>query len=248
MTDANPALPEMPADWDRGLAVVAHPDDLEYGAAGAIAAWTREGKEFAYVLATRGEAGIDGLDPVESAKIREAEQVASAAVVGVHTVEFLDHQDGLLEEGLPLRYDLVKAIRLHRPELIVILNHHDTWSQGAWNTPDHRALGRSLLDATTSAGNRWIFPELIDQGLKPWDGVRWVAISGSPQASHQIDIGDTFELAVESLAAHAAYIRGLSVDNADPATYARDFLRRMCGLTEDDPSARPRISFELQSR
>lgn len=86
-------LEPMPGDWRRALAVVAHPDDLEYGCAAAIAAWTDEGREVAYVLATRGEAGIDTLAPAECAPLREREQRASAAVVGVSEVEFLDHRD-----------------------------------------------------------------------------------------------------------------------------------------------------------
>lgn len=235
-------MEQMPTDWERALAVVAHPDDLEYGAAGAIAAWTAAGKQVVYVLATRGEAGIDGIPPDECAPLREAEQRASAAIVGVDVVDFLDHHDGVIEEGLPLRRDLVDAIRRHRPELIVTLNHRETWGTGAWNTPDHRALGRALLDATTSAGNRWLFPG----ELEPWDGVRWTAIAASPAATHEIDIADTFEAAVHSLAAHAAYIRGLSGnEDVDPVAYAREFLTRVC-VTEE--GARPKISFELLAR
>jgi LmbE family N-acetylglucosaminyl deacetylase len=235
-------MDQLPTDWDRALAVVAHPDDLEYGAAGAIAAWTAAGKHVTYLLATRGEAGIDGIPPDECAKLREAEQRASAAIVGVDAVEFLDHHDGVLEEGLPLRRDLVAAIRRHRPELVLTLNHHEKWANGFWNTPDHRALGRSVLDATTCAGNRWIFPD----DLEPWNGVRYVAIAGSPMPTHEFDIADTFEAAVQSLAAHAAYIRGLNAnEDVDPVTYARDFLTRACGAEE---GARPKISFELQPR
>src|SRR3954463_45410 len=103
---ARTELLPFPDDWDRAVAIVAHPDDLEYGAAGAIAGWTAAGKQVAYVLATRGEAGIDGMDPAKTAAVREAEQYAGAAVVGVTSVEFLDHPDGFIEHGLPLRRDL----------------------------------------------------------------------------------------------------------------------------------------------
>jgi len=95
----------------RVLAVVAHPDDLEYGAAALVARWTRAGAEVGYLLATRGEAGIDGVEPAEAARLRTEEQVASAAVVGVTTVEFLDHRDGTIELGLRLRQDIALAIR-----------------------------------------------------------------------------------------------------------------------------------------
>lgn len=151
-------LEPMPDDWQRALAVVAHPDDLEYGCAAAVAGWTDGGREVAYLLASRGEAGIDTMEPAECAPLREREQRASAAVVGVSTVEFLDHKDGVIEYGTGLRRDIAAAIRRHRPELVITLNHRDTWGGTSWNTPDHRAVGRATLDAAADAGNRWIFP------------------------------------------------------------------------------------------
>src|SRR5215831_8357725 len=111
-------LAALPEDWDRAVAIVAHPDDLEYGAAAAIARWTSQGKEVVYVLATSGEAGIDGMAPAEARPLREQEERSSAAVVGVHTVEFLGHHDGLIEAGLPLRRDLAGALRRHRPDVV----------------------------------------------------------------------------------------------------------------------------------
>ena len=93
-------LEAFPDDWSSALAVMAHPDDLEYGGAAAVAAWTRAGQQVTYLLATRGEAGIDGMAPAEAAALREGEQRASAAIVGVDDVEFLDHPDGMLHYGL----------------------------------------------------------------------------------------------------------------------------------------------------
>src|SRR5882672_928254 len=127
-------LAALPDDWDRALAVVAHPDDLEYGAASAVARWTSEGKTIVYLLVTRGEAGIDGAPPDEVGPRRVAEERASAAVVGVDTVEFLDgHADGLVEYGIPLRRDLAVAIRRHRPELLVSINHRESWGGATLN-------------------------------------------------------------------------------------------------------------------
>ena len=100
------SLPPLPEDWHAALAVVAHPDDMEYGAANAVARWTGQGKSVAYMLVTRGEAGIDTLPPEEVRMLREAEERASAAVVGVTSVEFLGHADGVVEYGLPLRRDV----------------------------------------------------------------------------------------------------------------------------------------------
>ena len=98
-------LAPLPDDWDRALAIVAHPDDLEYGTSGAVAHWTGAGKQIAYVLATRGEAGLDAVSPEQAAPLREAEERESARLVGVDTVEFLGHADGTVEYGLALRRD-----------------------------------------------------------------------------------------------------------------------------------------------
>ncbi|MFE2429461.1 PIG-L deacetylase family protein [Streptomyces sp. NPDC059373] len=237
----------MPGDWQRALAIVAHPDDLEYGGAAAIAEWTDAGREVGYLLVTRGEAGIDGMEPERAARIREDEQRASAAVVGVGTVEFLDHPDGVIEPGLRLRRDLAAAVRRHRPELLVTLNHHDTWGGTAWNTPDHRIVGRAVLDAAGDAGNRWIFPELAEQGLQPWNGVRWTAVAGSPHPTHAEPVGErAVERAVASLAEHKAYIAALS--DQKPADYARAFLGRMTEVSAQRFGGRPAVAFQLYPR
>src|SRR5580698_6472805 len=96
----------MPEDWDRAVAVVAHPDDLEYGVAAAVARWTGQGKQVTYLLATRGEAGIDTMHPDQAGPLREAEERAGALEVGVSTVDFLDHRDGVVEGGLALRKEI----------------------------------------------------------------------------------------------------------------------------------------------
>src|SRR4029453_4838770 len=107
MTADTPAVPNplqpVDEDWQRGLAIVAHPDDLEFGAAAAVARWTGQGKEVVYVLLTSGEAGMDGMAPGQAGPLREEEQRQSAAIVGVSQVEFLGLPDGVLEYGVPLR-------------------------------------------------------------------------------------------------------------------------------------------------
>ncbi len=236
-------LRPMPDDWQRCLAIVAHPDDLEYGVAGAIASWTAAGRDVAYLLVTRGEAGIAGMSPEEAAPLRVREERASAAVVGVSTVEFLDHRDGMIEEGLALRRDLSRAIRRHRPELVITLNHHDTWGGTAWNTPDHRAVGRAVLDAKGDAGNEWIFPELVAEGFERWDGVRWVAVASSPHATHAVDASGTLDLAVASLAEHRAYIKALS--DEDPTEYARKHLAAYAESVAPRFGGRPAWRFEV---
>ncbi|QDY80496.1 PIG-L deacetylase family protein [Streptomyces qinzhouensis] len=246
-TDHPTQLAPMPDDWQRALAVVAHPDDLEYGCAAAIAGWTDGGREIAYLLATRGEAGIDTLSPAECAPVREREQRASAAVVGVRTVEFLDHRDGVIEYGTALRRDIAAAIRRHRPELVITLNHRDTWGGTVWNTPDHRAVGRATLDAASDAGNRWIFPELIEeQGLEPWDGVRWIAVAGSTSPTHAVDAGPGLERSVASLLEHRTYLEVLT--DRDPEEYCRGFLTGTAEATGARFGGRPAVAFELFPR
>jgi LmbE family N-acetylglucosaminyl deacetylase len=241
-----PQLKPLPEDWSRALAVVAHPDDLEYGCSAAIAAWTDAGREVAYVLATRGEAGIDTLAPAECGPLREREQRASAAVVGVTKVEFLDHRDGVIEYGVALRRDIAAAIRRHRPELVITLNHRDTWGGVAWNTPDHVAVGRATLDAAADAGNRWIFPELTEQGLAPWNGVRWVAVAGSATPTHAVDASAGLERAVRSLLVDRTYFEALT--DEDPETYARTFLTEGAERVAERFGGRPAVAFELFAR
>lgn len=207
-------LAEFPEDFSRVLCIVAHPDDLEFGAASAIAKWTASGKEVRYALLTSGEAGIDGLTPAECGPIREAEERASAAVVGVSSVEFLGYTDGIIEYGLGLRRDLARVIRHHRPELIVTGNREPFWpapggARRGFNMADHRAVGLAVLDAARDAANRWIFTELLDEGLEPWDGAKRVALAASPYATHAVDITGWLHKGIASLEAHEKYMSGL---------------------------------------
>ncbi|MBO8190773.1 PIG-L family deacetylase [Streptomyces oryzae] len=244
-------LAAMPEDWSRALAIVAHPDDLEYGAAAAVAEWTARGKEVTYLLATRGEAGIDTMEPAEAARVREAEQRASAQVVGVAEVEFLDHRDGVLEEGPALRRDIAAAIRRHRPELVLTINHHDTWGDAPgspWNTPDHRALGRSVLDAVGDAGNRWIFSDQLEtDGVLPWAGVRWVAVAASPAVTHAVQVGEeAARKGLASLLEHRAYIAALT--DEDPEAYARSIVYGGLDRYGHRNGGRRSVGFELHAR
>ena len=169
----------MDESWTSALAIVAHPDDLEYGTAAAVARWTAQGKRVVYCLATSGEAGIDGMAPEECGPLREQEQRASAAIVGVDEVEFLGYPDGVLEYGLPLRRDIARAVRRHRPDVVITGNYHESWGPGALNQADHIALGRAVLDGVRDAANRWVFRELLDEGLQPWHAKRVLVAGGT---------------------------------------------------------------------
>jgi LmbE family N-acetylglucosaminyl deacetylase len=219
-----PLLP-LPEDWQRALCIVAHPDDIEYGAAAAVARWTGQGKDIAYCIVTSGEAGIDGMHPDECRAVREAEEIESARIVGVSEVDFLHQPDGILEYGVPLRRELAAVVRRHRPEIVVTGNFRDTWGGRNLNQADHIAVGRAVLDAVRDAGNRWVFPEQLTDGLEPWGGVREVWAFGSPLATHAVETTESFDAGVASLEAHAAYIDGLGWENWDAREFLEGFAR-----------------------
>jgi LmbE family N-acetylglucosaminyl deacetylase len=205
---APPLLPALPDEFGRVLCVVAHPDDVEYGTSSAVAAWTARGVEVAYLLLTRGEAGMDASPPERTGPLRVREQVAGSEAVGVTQVDFLDHPDGVLVPGLELRRDIARAIRRFRPDAVVT---------GAWevetaiglNQADHRVAGIAAIDAVRDAANRWVFPELLDEGLEPWS-TRWVLVSGHERPTHGVDVtGEPLERGVAALEAHAEYLAGL---------------------------------------
>ena len=214
-------LPAVPEDWDTALAVAAHPDDIEYGPASAIARWTAQGKTISYLLASRGEAGIDAIDPTEAAPLREQEERTGARAVGVETVEFLEHRDGVIENSIGLRKEIARAIRRHRPQVLIIGNYDVKMLNGMTNQADHRAVGLAALDAARDAGNRWIFSELIeDEGLEPWGGVRFILVAGANSATHGVDVtGEALQRGIESLRAHAQYTSGLGRGSFDPAPF-----------------------------
>jgi LmbE family N-acetylglucosaminyl deacetylase len=222
------ALEPLSEDWETALAVVAHPDDLEFGSAAAVARWTKQGKRVVYCLLTSGEAGIDGIPPEQSGPLREEEQRESARIVGVDTVEFLGLPDGVIEYGVPLRREITRVIRRHKPEIVLTNNFRDHWAGSSIpNQADHIACGKATLDAVRDAGNRWVFAEQITgERLERWGGVREVWASGSPGGKHAVDITDTFEDGVASLKAHKAYIDGLGWDNFDPAEFLEGVARQ----------------------
>jgi LmbE family N-acetylglucosaminyl deacetylase len=220
-----PALERYDDSWSSALAIVAHPDDVEYGVAGAVARWTSLGKQVGYCLATRGEAGIDSLPPEEAGPLREAEQRAAASIVGVEDVEFLGYPDGVIEYGLPLRRDVARAIRRRKPDVVVIINHRDFWAPGRPNQADHVAVGRAVIDGARDAGNRWVFRELLDDSLPPWQ-VRHVLSAGGDAVTHGVDISEHFDKGVASLRAHAAYLAALGENPlADPEEFLESVAR-----------------------
>ena len=207
---AAPTVPSFPDDaFSRVLCVVAHPDDVEYGTSSAVAAWTARGIEVHYLLLTKGEAGMDASPPERTRELRMGEQLAGSHVVGVGHVDFLDHPDGVLVYGLDLRRDIARAIRAFRPDAVVVGSWEVEFVAGL-NQADHRVAGLATVDAVRDAGNRWVFPELVEQeGLQPWSP-RWLLVGADPRPTHGVDVtGEPVERGVASLEAHAEYLAGI---------------------------------------
>ncbi|MGV9361067.1 PIG-L deacetylase family protein [Amycolatopsis sp. NPDC003731] len=214
-----PALPE--ESFRRVLCIVAHPDDMEYGTSAAVARWTARGIEVGYLLLTRGEAGMPN-PPEETARLRAAEQQAACAVVGVEHLTILEHPDGVLVYGLDLRRDICREIRRFRPD-VVYGTGFEVETPWGFDQADHRAAGLATLDAIRDAGNRWVFPEQIDdEGLEP-HSARWYLTPGMTNPTHGVDVtGEPLRRGVASLEAHAAYLAALP-DHPAPADFIPQF-------------------------
>jgi LmbE family N-acetylglucosaminyl deacetylase len=204
-----PSPPPLP-DVHRALAVFAHPDDVDFGCAGTVASWVDEGIEVAYLLVTRGEAGNAGeLSEERLAEVRESEQRAAAAVVGVHKVEFLDgYTDGAVYFEHRLRRDITRAIRRWRPDRVLTNSPLRRWdSLGGPNHPDHLAVGQAAAAAVyPDARNGYAHRELLtDEALEPWT-VREVWFSAGPHPDHFVDITDTADRKFAALRSHASQL------------------------------------------
>ncbi|HXL93744.1 MAG TPA: PIG-L deacetylase family protein [Streptosporangiaceae bacterium] len=189
----------------RVLSITAHPDDVDFGAAGTIARWTDSGIEVTYCVVTDGDAGgfDENLPRAQMAPLRRAEQVAAAKCVGVTDVRFLGYPDGRVEATLGLRKDLARVIRQVRPDRVVCPSPERNYARMAPSHPDHRAVGSAALDAIyPDARNPFAFPELReDEGLAAWT-VREVFLVAGPVPNHFVDITATFGRKVAALRAH----------------------------------------------
>jgi LmbE family N-acetylglucosaminyl deacetylase len=189
----------------RILAVAAHPDDLDFGAAGTIAGWTEAGIQVTYLLVTRGDqGGFDDTPREEMPTIREAEQRAAASVLGVADVRFLEgFRDGWLEPTHELQREIVRVIRQVRPDRMLIQSSERNWDRIAASHPDHLATGEAAIRAIyPAARNPFSYPELLaDEGLEPWV-VRETWVMAHPGVTRTADITATFDRKVEALQAH----------------------------------------------
>jgi LmbE family N-acetylglucosaminyl deacetylase len=195
------------ADVARVLVITAHPDDVDFGAAGTVAGWTDAGIEVTYCVVTDGGAGgyDEDFPRAEVPALRRAEQTAAAKCVGVHDVRFLGYPDGVVEATLDLRRDLARVIRQVRPDRVVCPSPERNYVRMPPSHPDHRAVGSAALDAVyPDARNPFAFSELRErEGLAPWT-VREVWISGSPSPTHFVDVTATFGRKLAALRAHVS--------------------------------------------
>ena len=190
---------------ERILVVTAHPDDVDYGAAGTIAGWTAQGIEVHYCILTNGDqGGFDDTPRHEMGPLRQREQRAAADVLGVSSVEFLGHPDGHLVPTVKLRGEVVRAIRSVRPQRLVTTSPDRNWSHIGASHPDHMAAGEIAIQAVyPDARNPFAFPELLEQGLEPWT-VQEVWVMWHERVNHYVDITDTFERKIAALRAHVS--------------------------------------------
>jgi LmbE family N-acetylglucosaminyl deacetylase len=198
------------------MAIVAHPDDAEFGCAGTMAAWAREGWDVYLVICTDAAAGgpDEATDVAPAARqlitaARKAEQRAAAEALGLRDVIFLDYPDGLLQPTIELRRELVRLLRRYRPTRVICQSPDRSWRPvmaiGRYH-PDHLAAGQATLAAIYPASqNPWDFPELLDEGLAPHK-VREVFIMGAPELNHAVDISATFDVKLAALRAHDSQV------------------------------------------
>jgi LmbE family N-acetylglucosaminyl deacetylase len=230
MTDV-PAADSSPA---RVLAIAAHPDDLDFGAAGTTAGLVAAGTEVTYLLCTRGDqGGFDDTPRAQMPALREKEQRDAAAVVGVSDVRFLDgFRDGWLEPSADLVEAIVRVIRQVRPERVLVSSPERNWERIGASHPDHLAAGEATVRAIyPAARNPFAFPHLLaDEGLEAWT-VPSLWLLADPKPDTYVDITDTFELKLKALQAHVSQTR----HNDDLEQMLRQWATRTAAMAPDFP-------------
>jgi len=220
-----PPSAEPLSDVTRVLGVFAHPDDVDFGAGGTVARWAAAGLEVACLVVTRGDAGgFDATPREQMPAIREAEQRAAAAALGVGTVDFLDgYHDGTLTPTIELRREITAAIRRWRPDRVLTSSPLRRWDRIAGPShPDHLAVGEATTCAIyPDARNEFAFPDLMAAGLKPWV-VREVWYVGGPAPDHAVDVTETMAAKLAALRSHTSQTSHFDLEKV---------LRERMGLT-----------------
>lgn len=204
----------------RALVVTAHPDDMEFGAAGTLAKWADQGAEITLCVGTDGSTGTQDKDLMGTRlhEVRVGESQQAADIVGVRHLEWLGYRDGYVEYTLDLRRDIARMFRKHRPHRFMVMDPTPTIDDFI-NHPDHRAIGQASLDASMTAGTTpGHFPELLDEGFEPWRGLRELWIAGPGGGPRLVDITETIDRKIDALMCHRSQVGG----NADQIA---DFVR-----------------------
>lgn len=204
---------ETPDNWDspqRILVILAHPDDPEFFCGGTIARWVLAGHQVSYCLLTCGDKGTSdrAITSDSLCTQRQGEQMAAAAVLGVHRVRFLDHPDGYLVPDLELRKEITRVIRQEHPDVLVTCDPTNLYVRETYlNHPDHRAAGQATLDAVFPAARDHLnFIELWrDENLEP-HVVREVWISLPQAANISLDVTEQWQLKLRALNEHKSQI------------------------------------------
>lgn len=223
-----------PDGLERVLVVVAHPDDVDFGAAGTVACWTDAGVAVSYCLITDGDSGgfDHAVDRADIPGIRRAEQQAAAACVGVQDLHFLGYPDGRLTVTTTLRRDLARVIRQVRPQVVVTQSPERNWERIQASHPDHMAAGEAALCAIyPDARNPFAYPELlVDEGLAEWTVQQTWLFAGS-RPDHYVDVTDTFSRKIAALREHVSQTGHMSdLDDILRGWMARN--ARAAGLPE----------------
>ncbi len=203
--------------FERVQVVFAHPDDSEFGIAGTVASWTREGKEVVYVCVTDGAAGDNAPGPTreEIAEVRRAEQLAACEVLGVGDCVFLGVPDGHVEVTLDLRKAITREVRRFRPDLLVAPDPTRYWDDTRTyiNHTDHRNVGQACMAVVNpDSSTRPMFPELLDEGLEPHEiPYLWIP-TFEKDADTFVDISETIDLKVQALLCHKSQVKDMDVD------------------------------------
>ena len=201
-------------NYSRAMVVVAHADDAEWGCAGTVAQWCKNGWEVVYVLCTDGSKGTDDakLTSEELVSIRKKEQLDAAQVLGLHNVVFLGYEDSMLEPTLDLRRDIVRQIRFYKPDILICLSPLRRLDGSSYfGHPDHLASGEAALSAVfPSSRDRLTYPELLEEGLEPHK-VSEVWIMGHDDDDKFVDVTDYIDVAVSALKSHSSQTTGEDV-------------------------------------
>lgn len=195
--------------YKRGMVVVAHADDAEFGCSGTVATWCRQGMDVVYVICTDGSKGSSdpNVTPRQLVETRKREQEGAARVLGVKEVVFLGYEDSMLQPTLELRRDIAREIRRHKPDVVICPSpSRNLFGQGYIGHPDHMAAGEAALSAIfPAARDRLTFPELLEEGLEPHK-VREVLVTEREHADSWIDVSDVMDIAIEALKQHASQV------------------------------------------